>query len=117
MPFRICQTASGMYATELIYTDDKVDATKETGKTYVDEVADSAIHRDVDLAIVNADEAGHIKSYIILPSTIYGLNQSLIAEKGVGNPFSIQIPALIRVSISRKRPGMIGDGLNIWQVP
>jgi hypothetical protein len=35
-------------------------------------------------------------------------------EKGIQNPHSIQVPALIQASLERGRAGMVGQGLNVW---
>lgn len=54
-----------------------------------------------------AAEQGNVKSYIILPSTIFGIS----SEEGVGGTFkkhSNQMPALIRASIKRKQAGKVG---------
>ncbi|KAH8091797.1 hypothetical protein BXZ70DRAFT_909660 [Cristinia sonorae] len=91
------------------------------------------VHRDVDLAIVEADEQGkpsvrntrlekilianrlgYLKSYIILPSTIYGLADHALTKAGISNPRSIQVPLLIKASLRRGAPGVVGKGVSIW---
>ena len=57
---------------------------------------------------------GYIDSYIILPSTIWGLASGPLVDAGIVNPQSIQIPALIRASLGRGRAGMVGEGKNLW---
>ncbi|KAK7044261.1 hypothetical protein VNI00_007983 [Paramarasmius palmivorus] len=57
---------------------------------------------------------GYINSYIILPSTIYSIAVGPLFSAGVSNPYSIQVPALIRASLDRKRAGMVGEGKNLW---
>jgi len=71
-------------------------------------------HRPVDLAIVEADKEGYVKTYIILPSTIYGLAKTPFVDAGVQNPHSVQLPILIASSIARGQGGMIGQGKNLW---
>lgn len=82
----------------------------------IDSLPDTALHRNVDLLILEADARADIRSFIILPSTIYGINNIELVEKGIGNNQSIQMPALIKASIDRKRPGVVGKGHNIWSV-
>lgn len=67
-------------------------------------------HRPVDLAIVQADAAGICKSYIVLPSTIWGEGKGELYDKGISNSFSDQIPTLIRASLDRGQAGVIGKG-------
>lgn len=72
------------------------------------------MHREIDLAILKADEESIIKSYIILPSTIYGLAEGPLFDAKLANPNSIQVPALIRAAVDRKRAGVVGEGRNLW---
>lgn len=58
--------------------------------------------------------SGYVKVYIILPSTIYGIAAGEFVEQGIQNPYSQQVPALIRASLDRGRAGMVGAGKNIW---
>ena len=75
----------------------------------------TALHRPVDLAILDADAAGYIKSYIILPSTIWGEGKGNLFEIGYSNPFSLQLPSLIKAALDRKQAGMVGKGqLSFW---
>ena len=57
---------------------------------------------------------GYARTYIILPSTIYGLAKNQLVDAGIQNPFSIQIPLLIKASLGRGRAGMVGKGLALW---
>jgi hypothetical protein len=57
---------------------------------------------------------GYVKIYLVLPSTIYGIASGVLVEKGIENPHSIQVPALIQASLERDRTGMVGQGLNLW---
>jgi len=57
---------------------------------------------------------GYVRTYIILPSTIYGIATGKLAKLGLQNPYSIQIPGLIKASIARGQAGMVGLGKNIW---
>lgn len=95
-----------MFASDTIYSDLNVDQIKS--------IPSDAVHRNVDLAIVDADEKGYARTYIVLPSTIYGFATHHLVEAGISNPISIQIPNLIRASLSRKQAGMVGLGKAIW---
>jgi hypothetical protein len=57
---------------------------------------------------------GYVKSYIILPSTIYGLATGKLVDIGVQNRHSVQIPFLINASLARGQAGIVGTGKNVW---
>jgi len=71
-------------------------------------------HRDVDLELVAADKAGYVRTYIILPSMIYGVARGPLVDSGIQNSHSIQIPTMIRVSLFRGQGSMIGDENIVW---
>lgn len=96
----------GAFATETIYNDLNVEQ--------IESLPPTALHRDVDLAVVEADQEGYAKTYIILPSTIYGIASHSLTEAGISNPHSIQIPSLIMAALARGQAGVVGKGLAIW---
>ena len=98
--------SAGEEATEEVYDDMNPDQIESLPLTQM--------HRPVDVAIVEADKEGYVKTYIILPSTIYGLAKTRFVDAGVQNPHSIQLPSLIGASIERGQGGMIGKGKNLW---
>lgn len=101
---------AGTFATKDIYTDlEKAGEFKPLAS-----LPDKAFHREVDLSIVKADREGYVKAYIVLPSTIYGISETPFADAGLANPQSQQVPLLIRISLDRKAPAMIGEGKNLW---
>jgi nucleoside-diphosphate-sugar epimerase len=57
---------------------------------------------------------GYVRTYIILPSTIYGLGSGPVFSAGLANPHSVQIPQLIKSGLARGRVGVIGKGENVW---
>ncbi|CAL1699088.1 unnamed protein product [Somion occarium] len=98
--------AKGLVTSDLIYDDLNVEQLAS--------IPDTAFHRNVDLAVVDADKQGYLKSYIILPSTIYGIAKTRLVEAGIQNPYSIQIPAIIKASLARKQAGVVGKGVPFW---
>lgn len=58
--------------------------------------------------------AGYARTYIVLPSTIWGIASNPLVEAGIANPYSMQIPAVIRASLARGQAGMVGKGLAYW---
>lgn len=102
----LMDNAAGMYQYDTIWND----ADPEQMAT----LPPTQIHRDVDLAVVGADKEGYIKSYIVLPSTIWGIAQGRLVDLGISNNRSMQIPGLVRASLDRKQGGMVGLGKNLW---
>ncbi|KAF7327868.1 NAD-P-binding protein [Mycena kentingensis (nom. inval.)] len=98
--------ARGMFASSTIYSDLNINQLESLPPTQP--------HRDVDLAIVDADLAGYVKSYIVLPSTIYGLASGPLVDSGIQNARSQQIPRLVEVALQRGQGGMVGAGRNHW---
>ncbi|KAJ7315727.1 NAD(P)-binding protein [Mycena albidolilacea] len=102
----ISDDAKGMHSDATIYDDSDADQ--------METIAPTQMHRDVDLAITAADAEGYTKSYIILPSTIYGLATGRLVDMGIQNPHSLQIPSLISAALDRGQAGMVGEGKNLW---
>ncbi|EIW84049.1 NAD(P)-binding protein [Coniophora puteana RWD-64-598 SS2] len=98
--------AEGAYESKTFYDD--------TDANQIESLADDQPHRNVDLLVVAADKEGYIKSYIILPSTIFGIATGPLFDKGIANPHSQQIPFLIKTGISRKQGGVVGEGVARW---
>jgi len=57
---------------------------------------------------------GYVKTFTVLPSTIWGIASNEFTEKGLQNPISQQIPGLIKFSLHRKKTVLVGTGENIW---
>lgn len=102
----LVEKAEGAYESKTIYDD--------TNPEQIETLADDQPHRNVDLLVVAADKEGYIKSYIILPSTIFGIATGPLFDKGIANPHSQQIPFLIKTGISRKQGGVVGEGRARW---
>ncbi|KAI0315836.1 hypothetical protein OF83DRAFT_1293114, partial [Amylostereum chailletii] len=102
----LADNAAGEYATDTIYHDSSVEE--------IESLKPSQVHRNVDLEIVAADQAGYVRTFIILPSTIWGILTGGLVDLGVAHANSIQIPAAIRASIDRGQGGVVGKGLNLW---
>ncbi|KAF7790005.1 hypothetical protein EIP86_000953 [Pleurotus ostreatoroseus] len=96
----------GMAATETIYDDSNLEQ--------MTNLPAEALHRNVDLAVIKADTEGYVKSYLITPSTVFGVQKTPFVDAGIQNTHSIQIPWLIRAALGRGQAGMVGKGLSIW---
>ncbi|KAJ7101336.1 NAD-binding protein [Mycena belliarum] len=100
--------AKGMHSNAVVYDDSDADQ--------IETLAPTQQHRNVDLAITQADAKGYIKSYIILPSLIFGLAKGRLVDLGVQNPHSMALPYLITAALDRGQAGMVGEGKNVWQI-
>ncbi|KAI6006832.1 hypothetical protein EDD15DRAFT_2207248 [Pisolithus albus] len=98
--------AKGLHSTDIIYDDLNPDQ--------IENLAITQLHRNVDVAIVDADRENYVKTYIILPSTIYALAKTKFVDLGLQNPSSLQIPQLIRAGLLKGQGGVVGKGENIW---
>ncbi|KAI0073561.1 NAD-P-binding protein [Panus rudis PR-1116 ss-1] len=98
--------ARGLYASETIWDD--------SDYKRIAAIPETALHRDVDTAIVKADEAGYLRSYIVVPGTVYGMATGPLVEAGIANPHSLAIPYMIKTAIARGRAPVVGKGLAKW---
>jgi len=80
----------------------------------INALSPTAPHRPVDLEVVNAGKEGYVKTYIVIPPTIYGLAKTRFVEAGIQNAHSVQIPSLIEAALLRGEAGMVGAGKNVW---
>ncbi|KDQ57352.1 hypothetical protein JAAARDRAFT_35980 [Jaapia argillacea MUCL 33604] len=102
----LCDNAAGMYASDTIYSD--------TNVSQLESLPPTQLHRQVDLAVIAADLQGYIKSYIVLPSTIWGIASGPLVDLKIQNPHSQQIPNLIKIGLARGQGAKIGEGKNYW---
>lgn len=98
--------ALGAFTYDKIYDDTDADQ--------IETLPDTADHRNVDLLLVKADQDGYVKTYIILPSTIYGIATGHLVSLGIQNPHSKQVPRLIQLGKARGQAGVCGEGKNTW---
>ena len=125
----IVDDTKGNSSTETVWDD--------TDVAKLDTIADTQLHRNVDILILAADKEGescthptlppprhdaptypqsqgYVKTYFVIPSTIFGFASGKLVDLGVQNTRSIQIPWAVSRSISRKRAGHVGQGLSVW---
>ncbi|KAJ7127437.1 hypothetical protein C8R43DRAFT_1027990 [Mycena crocata] len=100
-------TVNGLYQDSPTY-DDLDTAQMST-------IAPTQLHRAVDLELLQADDEGYIKSYIVLPTTVYGVATGPFVEAGIQKPQTTVLPWLINASLARGQGGMVGEGRNVWQ--
>lgn len=66
------------------------------------------------LEILTRTLEGYARTYIVLPCTVYGIATGPLFDSGFANRYSIQIPALIKAALTRKRAGVLGQGKPVW---
>ncbi|KAF9474241.1 NAD(P)-binding protein [Pholiota conissans] len=98
--------AGGRFSNTQIYDDSDV--------AQIETIPDTQPHRVVDLELVRADKEGYVKTYIVLPATIYGVPNGRLVEQGIQNSRGIALPSLVRAASIRGRAGIIGSGMNYW---
>lgn len=92
--------SEGNYNSDTVFDDEN--------PAQIDALPDSAPHRKIDLAIVNArKELLNSKLAIVIPPIIYGVNSH---EKRL----SIQLPTIARYSLKHGYAGQVGKGLSVW---
>ncbi|KAI0091003.1 NAD-P-binding protein [Irpex rosettiformis] len=96
----------GLGISERIYRDDNPDD--------IESIPPTAFHRNVDLAIIQADKEGYLRSYIIAPGVIWGIAKNQLVEAGISNNFTKGIHWLIQASIARGQAGIVGKGQALW---
>jgi hypothetical protein len=64
---------------------------------------------------LNAEiNAGYIKSYIILPTTVWGIPTGPLQDAGIQNWQNGILNFLVPASVARGQGGMVGEGRNVW---
>ncbi|KAH9836833.1 uncharacterized protein C8Q71DRAFT_858030 [Rhodofomes roseus] len=98
----------------LLFTSDPAGNHSDLDLADVKAVPPTALHRNVDLAAIGADEAGYVKTYLVCPPLIAGLASGPLYDAGLAHRNSIQAPALMRPALDRKQAGVVGDGKGVW---
>ncbi|KAI0783989.1 NAD-P-binding protein [Irpex lacteus] len=97
----------GLGISEKIFSDDDPDDLERS-------LPPEAFHRNVDLAIIQADNEGYLKSYIVAPGIIWAPAKNLLVDAGISNNISKGLHALIQVAIARGTVGIVGKGQALW---
>ena len=57
---------------------------------------------------------GYAKTWIVFPSTIWGLVDTVFVKEGLQKPDSQQIPDRIKLAVKLGKAVYVGEGKNIW---
>ncbi|KAJ7057356.1 hypothetical protein C8F01DRAFT_1307497 [Mycena amicta] len=97
--------AKGAFASTKVYSDLDIPE--------IEALPATQHHRNVDLAVVAADKAGYVNTYIVIPGVVYGAARGILAENGIQNMINFAWVALFRLSFARGAAGIIGEGKNL----
>ncbi|KAJ7167990.1 hypothetical protein C8R46DRAFT_1270735, partial [Mycena filopes] len=100
--------ANGAFATDTVYNDLDI--------AQIESLPATQPHRNVDLAIVEADKQGYAETYIVIPGLVFGTPRGILARERVQNQTNLALTALIRASFARGAAGMRGEAKNIIAV-
>ena len=95
--------ALGMYKSSKIYRDDAPDD--------MDAIPSTAMHRDVDIAAIQAarEFGDKAKIVVVLPPLVYGLDPT-------HKRHSFALVSLVRFALKHGFVGHVGEGRNVWSV-
>ncbi|KAJ7589792.1 hypothetical protein C8J56DRAFT_888018 [Mycena floridula] len=97
--------AEGMFSSDIVYNDMDI--------AQIESLKPTQSHRDVDLAIVEADTQGYVNTYIILPGAVYGTPGGVLARAGIQNATNLVFTTMLKQSILRGGAIILGEGKNI----
>ncbi len=55
-----------------------------------------------------------MKTYIILPSIVWGIASNPLVDAGIANPHTQVVLSLIQVALDRGQAGTVGKGQAVW---
>ncbi|KAF7326195.1 NmrA domain-containing protein [Mycena kentingensis (nom. inval.)] len=86
----------------------------DTDDAQIATISPDQLHHAVDLELLAADDEGYIRSYIVLPSTVFGIAKTPLVDAGIQNPHTTLLTHFVPPAIARGQGGFIGEGNNIW---
>ncbi|CDO74493.1 hypothetical protein BN946_scf184979.g48 [Trametes cinnabarina] len=76
-----------------------------------------ALHRAIDLLVIDADEnGGYALTHIVLPTIVYGLGHGPLFDAGISNPYTTVIQFLVGAALKRGSVGLPPEGAGTWMV-
>ncbi|KAJ7025644.1 hypothetical protein C8F04DRAFT_131803 [Mycena alexandri] len=100
--------AQGAFSSETVYNDLDI--------AQIETLPATQPHRNVDLAIVEADNQGYTDTYIVLPGLVFGTPHGILAREAVQNPTNLALTGFIRASFTRGAAGLHGEAKNMIAV-
>ncbi|PBK97857.1 hypothetical protein ARMGADRAFT_922794 [Armillaria gallica] len=100
----LTNNARRLHSTDVVYSDLDI--------PLFETLPPSQPHRNVDLAVITADNEGYVMTYIVLPPTIYGVPTGILHKHSLQRTLVSQGRVLVEVSIARKQGGVVGEGFS-----
>ncbi|KAI0783870.1 NAD(P)-binding protein [Irpex lacteus] len=97
----------GLGITDKIFVDDDSDDLERS-------IPSTAWHRNVDLAIIQADKEGYVRSHIVAPGVIWGIAKHALVKAGISNANTKGVGFIALPSVARGQAAVIGKGQAIW---
>ncbi|VDC02362.1 unnamed protein product [Peniophora sp. CBMAI 1063] len=84
----------------------------------LDNFKNTLAHNTVNDVLVAADGEvqRYVRSYIVMPSMVYGALKGPLVDAGIAHAYNITIPTMIKLCLQRGQVAMVGKGLNRWPV-
>jgi hypothetical protein len=96
----------GNLTTDKVYDDSKPED--------FEGLAPEQVHRNVDTAVVEGDAAGYCRTYIILPSMVYGTLNNQLTKLGIQNSINPILGMYINISLGCGAGIYVGEGKNVY---
>ena len=74
----------------------------------------TAFHHALDVLAVEADAAGYVRAYIVVPGIIYGRPSGPLFDAGIAKRNMAQVAGFAQMFLLRGRAGVMGTGASIW---
>ena len=55
-----------------------------------------------------------MRTWIVFPSTVWGLADNTFVKQGLQKPYSLQVPRRIKMAIKLGKAVYVGEGKNVW---
>ncbi|RPD59636.1 NAD(P)-binding protein [Lentinus tigrinus ALCF2SS1-6] len=104
----IADNARGEYMSDFVLSDLDSEA--------IEQFTPPAVHRSVDILVCKADAEGYARTYIVLPTAIFGFGKGPLYDAGISKRSPALISVFAAAAVERGRPGIIGAGKNAWSV-
>ncbi|KAJ7598699.1 hypothetical protein C8J56DRAFT_1039585 [Mycena floridula] len=86
----------------------------DTDTAKIEAIPLTALHRNVDVELIQADQQGYVKTHIVVPGLLYGIASGKVADSGAQQTTNRLGWVLFSFVIERGEAGMLGEGMNEW---
>lgn len=102
----LADDAFGAYASEKVYSDVHI--------AQIETLPSTAPHRPVDLLVVAADQAGYVRTHIVMPSIIYDTATGPLFDTGIANAHTVFHPLHVRAALKYGHVAVANVGASVW---